>query len=144
MVKWLTDAEQRAWRTLVTRTYSLLADLDRELQAEHGLTLGDYEVLAMLSEAPDRSLRMTDLASTLRISPSGMTRRVDGLVKRGWVVRSQCPEDRRGSYAVLTDEGFEVLRVAAPSHVRGVREHFIDLLSERQLANLTAALERLH
>ena len=144
MPKWLSDSEQRAWRTLIKSTYSLLATLDHELQTEHGLTLNDYEVLAILSESPEQSLRMTDLASALRISPSGMTRRIDGLVKRGWVGRAACPEDRRGSYAVLTDAGFEVLRAAAPTHVRGVRQHFIDQLSERQLSNLTAALERLY
>jgi len=143
MPKWLTDSEQRAWRTLITSTYSLLAALDHELQAEHGMTLNDYEVLAILSESPEQSLRMADLAAALRISPSGMTRRIDGLVKRGWVDRASCPEDRRGSYAVLTDAGFEVLRTAAPTHLRGVREHFVDQLSERQLSNLTSALERL-
>ncbi|MDZ4827072.1 MAG: MarR family transcriptional regulator [Actinomycetota bacterium] len=143
MTRWLSEPEMRAWKALVSRTYRLLGELDKELQAEHGLTLAEYEVLVLLSEEPNHSARMTDLAARVNISPSGMTRRVDGLVRKGWVERAQCPEDRRGSFAVLTDEGFAQLRAAAPSHVRGVREHFVDQLSERQLANLAAALERL-
>ena len=76
----------------------------------------------------------------LHLSPSGATRRVDGMVRRGLVARRQCPTDRRGSYAVLTDDGTERLREAAPTHVRGVRAHFIDRLSDRQLANVANAL----
>jgi DNA-binding MarR family transcriptional regulator len=83
---------------------------------------------------------MTDLAMALRLSPSGITRRIDGLVRAGLVERQQCPSDRRGSNAVLTDEGMRRLRVAAPAHVRGVRAHFIDQLSPRDLAHLAAAL----
>ncbi len=143
MTRWLTEPEMRAWRALVSRTHHLMGELDKELQAEHGMTVAEYGVMALLSEAPDRSARMTDLAARENISPSGMTRRVDGLVRKGWVERVRCPEDRRGSFAVLTDAGFEQLRTAAPDHVRGVREHFVDQLSERQLANLAAALERL-
>ena len=87
----------------------MLAALDGELQAEHGLSLGEYEVLVHLSEAPEHSLRMTDLAGRLRLSPSGITRRIDGLVRAGLVERRQCPSDRRGSNAVLTDEGLRRL-----------------------------------
>jgi len=116
--------------------------LDNELQAEHGLSLGDYEVLARLSEAPGRTLRMNDLANRLHLSPSGMTRRIDSLVRAGFVERHQCPTDRRGANAVLTAEGMRVLEDAAPTHVRGVRDHFVDRLSARQLANLTDALSR--
>lgn len=139
-VRWLNEAEMQAWRGLIQTTTGLLAVLDNELQAAHGLSLGDYEVLAHLSEAPDRSLRMSDLAARLRLSPSGITRRIDGLVRAGLVERHQCPTDRRGSNAVLSDNGMDVLRRAAPTHVRGVREHFVDRLSVRQLANLAAAL----
>ncbi len=129
-----------AWRTLINVTSGLLGTLDNELQAEHGLSLGDYEVLVHLSEAPDRQLRMTDLATRLRLSPSGITRRIDGLVRAGLVERKRCPSDRRGFNAALTAEGMRRLREAAPTHVRGVHAHFVDQLSERQLANLTAAL----
>src|SRR5690349_11615360 len=117
-------------------TGSLMTTLDTELQAEHGLSLAEYEVLVGLSEAEDRAMRMNDLAALLHLSPSGLTRRLDALVRRGWVRRERCPSDRRGSLAVLTDEGFKRLEAAAPTHVRGVRQHFISRLSARQLANL--------
>ncbi len=137
---WLNEQELAAWQALIRTTTGLLATLDNELQAAHGLTLGDYEVLVHLSEAPERALRMTDLAGSLHLSPSGITRRIDGLVRDGLVERQRCPNDRRGSYAVLTDAGFARLEEAAPTHVRGVRVHLVDRLSERQLTNLAAAL----
>jgi len=130
----------RAWQTLIEVTTGVLATLDGELRAEHDLSLGEYEVLAHLSEAPDHSMRMTALAARLRLSPSGITRRIDGLVRDDLVERRQCPSDRRGSNAVLTDKGLRRLRDAAPTHLRGVRAHFVDQLSQRQLANLASAL----
>ena len=130
----------RSWRALIQVTTGVMATLDGELRAEHGLSLGEYEVLVHLSEEPDHSMRMTDLAGRLRLSPSGITRRVDGLVRAGLVERRQCPSDRRGSNAVLTAVGMRRLRAAAPTHVRGVRAHFIDQLSARELANLASAL----
>jgi DNA-binding MarR family transcriptional regulator len=139
-IRWLTDAEQKAWRALMGATGKLLATLDAELQSAHQMSLGDYEVLVALSESPERRLRMTELAHLLHLSPSGLTRRLDALVKRGWVERERCPSDRRGTFAVLTDEGYDRLVEAAPTHVRGVREHFIDHLTGRQLSNLGAAL----
>ena len=138
--RWLTPPEMRAWKALLDVTTGVLATLDGELQREHGLSLGEYEVLVHLSETPGHSLRMTDLAERLKLSPSGITRRVDGLVREGLVERRQCPSDRRGSNAVLTEKGLSRLNEAAPTHVRGVRSHFVDQLSERQLANLTSAL----
>jgi DNA-binding MarR family transcriptional regulator len=143
-VRWLSDPEMRSWRALIEVTTGVMATLDGELRSEHGLSLGEYEVLVHLSEEPGHLLRMTDLASRLRLSPSGITRRVDGLVRAGLVERQQCPSDRRGSNAVLTPAGLRRLEVAAPTHVRGVRAHFIDQLGERDLANLTAALSRVH
>jgi DNA-binding MarR family transcriptional regulator len=138
--RWLSEPEMRAWRALLDVSTGVMAVLDAELRAEHGISLGEYEVLVHVSEAPGNSLRMTDLAASLRLSPSGITRRVDGLVKSGLVERRQCPSDRRGSNAVLTEEGMRVLKTAAPTHVRGVRAHFIDQLNARQLASLTSAL----
>jgi DNA-binding MarR family transcriptional regulator len=137
---WLTDPEHKAWRALVGATSALMATLDAELQAEHDMTLGEYEVLVALSESEERRLRMSDLASLLHLSPSGLTRRLDTLARRGWVERERCPSDRRGTYAVLTDEGFAQLEDAAPTHVRGVRAHLVDRLSARQLSNLAGAL----
>ena len=130
----------RAWRALIQVTTGVLGVLDNELQSEHGLSLGEYEVLVHLSETPESSLRMTDLAGRLHLSPSGITRRIDGMQRAGLVERRQCPSDRRGSNAVLTAEGLRRLREAAPTHVRGVRAHFIDQLSERDIANLASAL----
>src|ERR1700693_5695072 len=142
-VPWLNQPEMIAWRGLVRATTGLLAVLDNELQAAHGLSLGDYEVLVHLSEAPAAAIRMSELAGRLHLSPSGITRRIDGLVKGGLVERRRCPSDRRGSNAVLTDLGLQALRDAAPTHVRGVREYFIDRLDERQLAQLASALSRI-
>ena len=94
---------RRCWPGgFIQSSTGLLALLDNELQAEHGLTLGDYEVLIYLSEAPDHAIRMSELAGRLHLSPSGITRRIDGLVKGGLVERRPCPSDRRGSNAVLT------------------------------------------
>ena len=124
----------------MTVTSGVMATLDGELRIEHGLSLGEYEVLVRLSEAPEHFVRMTDLAADLHLSPSGITRRVDGLVRRGLVERKPCPSDRRGSNAVMTDDGWHLLEAAAATHVRGVRAHFIDQLSARQIANLEAAL----
>lgn len=137
---WLTEPEMLAWRRLVASTTSLLAVLDNELQAEHGLSLGDYEVLAFLSEAPGRAIRMSDLAGRLHLSPSGITRRVDGLVRSGLVERQRCPNDRRGANAVLTPLGVKTLKSAAPTHLRGVREYFIDRLGPDDLAALATLL----
>jgi DNA-binding MarR family transcriptional regulator len=138
--RWLDEGEMRAWRALIGTTADLLAVLDNELQAAHGLSLADYEVLVRISEAPGGTVRMTDLANGLHLSPSGITRRIDGLVRAGLVERTRCPTDRRGANAVLTDAGRKVLEGAAPTHLEGVRAHFIDRLSERQLTNLAAAL----
>jgi DNA-binding MarR family transcriptional regulator len=142
-VRWLDEPEMAAWKGLVHTTTGLLAVLDNELQAAHGLTLGDYEVLVHLSEEPGRAIRMSELAARLHLSPSGMTRRIDGLVKNGFVERRPCPNDRRGSNAVLTPLGLKALGTAAPTHLRGVREYFIDRLDERQLAELASALSRI-
>jgi DNA-binding MarR family transcriptional regulator len=139
-VRWLTEPEMLAWRSLLHATTGLLAMLDNDLRAEHGLTFGDYEVLVHLSEEPGRAIRMSELADRLHLSPSGITRRIDGLVKSGLVERRPCPSDRRGSNAVLTPLGMKTLDSVAPTHLRGVREYFIDRLSDRQLAQLTAAL----
>ena len=139
-VRWLDQLEMEAWLGLLQFHAALMAKLDDELVDAHGISLPDYEVLAFLSEAPNRSLRMTELAQRLRLSPSGLTRRLDGLVRAGYVRRESCPSDRRGTLAVLTDEGFAVLERAAPCHVASVRKHFIDRLSREQVEQLASAL----
>lgn len=133
----------RAWRAFIETAITLLATLDNELQAAHGLSAGDYEVLVNLSEAPEHSMRMIDLASRLHLSPSGITRRIDGLVKADLVERRRCENDRRGSYAVLTKTGMKTMETVAPTHVRGVREHFIDRLNANELEQLARALSKI-
>lgn len=138
---WLDDVEMRAWLALLRAHASLVAKLDRELLEEHGLSLGDYEVLAFLSEAPDDRLRMCDLAPFVRVSPSALTRRIDSLERAGLVARERCDADARVVFAVLTTAGRRLLEAVAPTHVRGVREHLIDRLDRRQLAAIAKALE---
>ncbi|MSX94377.1 MAG: MarR family transcriptional regulator, partial [Actinobacteria bacterium] len=113
---WLTSAEQTAWRNFITTLPDLTAALEADL-APYGLTLGDYEVLVFLSEAEEDRLRMCDLAGALRLSPSGLTRRLDGLVKVGWVERESSASDRRVMYAHLTRTGRSKMDEAAPHHV---------------------------
>jgi DNA-binding MarR family transcriptional regulator len=138
----LDELETRAWRSFLKSHAEIVGALDRELVAAHGITLGEYEVLAFLSEAADRRLRMCDLAGRVLISPGALTRRLTSLVARGWVERMPCPRDARVTYAVLTDEGLERLEVAAPTHVEGVRRHFVGRLGRTDLADLASALEK--
>src|SRR5438105_2583473 len=100
------------WLGFLQFSTTLMAKLDEEMKATHGLSMPDYEVLAYLSEAPERRMRMTELAARLRLSPSGLTRRLDGLVKSGLVARETCPSDRRGTNAVLTAHGWVVVQQA--------------------------------
>ena len=124
--RWLNDDEQQVWRSYLRMSRELLDQLDRELQASAGMPHAYYEILVVLSEVPSRSLRMTELADALRSSRSRLTHAVDRLEELGWVERSACPTDRRGTLAQLTDAGFEALSVAAPGHVEGVRAHLFD------------------
>lgn len=139
--RWLDPDEMRAWRSLLAANSRLLATLDAELQADCDLPLADYEVLVFVSEAPEDRMRMADLADLLNLSPSGLTRRVDRLVRAGLVCREQCPSDKRGSFAVLTEAGRKRLVEAAPRHVRHVRQHFIDRFDRDGLAALADALD---
>jgi DNA-binding MarR family transcriptional regulator len=139
---WLDADQQRAWRALLEVHARLLAHLHEDLVAAHGIGLPDYEVLVHLSESPDHRLRMAELAERLLLSPSGVTRRLDGLVREGLVAREACPTDRRGSFAVLTPAGWTRLQEAAPTHVAGVRRYLIDNLTPAELCSVAGALER--
>ncbi len=130
-----------AWRGFVETYADLVTALEIDL-VPTGLTLGDYQVLVYLSEAPDQSMRMCDLAAMLQLSPSGLTRRLDGLVGAGLVSRRGSEADRRVMLAQLTDSGLARLRAAAPTHVESVRERMIDLLDEDELAAMAAAFEK--
>lgn len=138
-VRWLDDDEMAAWLAMVDVNAAIQAAVEEDL-VRHGLNSGEYGVLARLSDAPDHRLRMCDLAEGLHVSPSGLTRRLDGLVREGLVAREQSADDRRVMLAVLTDKGFDRLRAAAPDHVATVRSVFVDHLSRSQLRNVVAAL----
>jgi DNA-binding MarR family transcriptional regulator len=130
----------RAWRSLLSAHARLLAGLDDDLEASSGMSVADYAVLVHLSEAEDGAMRMSELADALLLSPSGLTRRLDGLVSSGFVERAKCPTDRRGAYAVLTDAGRQRLAQVAPDHVEQVRRRFVDRLDRDQLEALADAL----
>jgi DNA-binding MarR family transcriptional regulator len=139
-VDWLDPLEMRAWRSLLTAHARLLARLDAELQATSSTSVADYAVLVHLSEAERGRMRMSELADVLNLSPSGLTRRLDGLVTGGFVERTKCPTDRRGAYAELTDLGRERLEEVAPRHLEQVRRNFVDRLDRSQLEALADAL----
>jgi DNA-binding MarR family transcriptional regulator len=129
---------QRTWRAFLEASQRLCDELDRELLRDVDMPLAYYQILAMLSEAPQRTLRMSELADRTWSSRSRLSHAVDRLEDRGWVIRSSCPSDKRGSFAVLTDAGMAVLEAAAPSHVESVRRHVFDLLSAEQVDQLGA------
>jgi DNA-binding MarR family transcriptional regulator len=141
--RWLDDEEQRTWRAFIAGFRLLFEQLDRELQRDAGIPHTYYEILVRLSEAPDRSLRMSQLADRTDSSRSRLTHAVDRLEERGWVRREDCPTDRRGQLAVLTDAGMDTLRAAAPIHVEGVRAHLFDQLTPEQVAQLRTISERI-
>ncbi len=134
--RWLTAEEQRAWRAYIAASLLLEDAIDRQLQQEAGMPHLYYSVLATLSEAPDRRLRMTDLAEALKITRSRLTYAVTRLEKDGSVRREGCPSDGRGSIAVLTEEGAAVLERTAPGHVETVRGAVFDHLTPEQVGEL--------
>jgi DNA-binding MarR family transcriptional regulator len=136
MTRWLDADEQRAWRAFLSATQLLNAQLDRELQRDSGIPHTYYEILVRLCEAPDRVLRMSELAQAAEASRSRLSHAVARLEEAGWVRRESCPTDRRGSYARLTDQGFAALEGAAPAHVESVRRHLIDRLTPAQVRQL--------
>jgi DNA-binding MarR family transcriptional regulator len=139
--RWLSDEEQRTWRGLVQLILELQAEQESALVDAHGISEGEYGVLVALSEVEDRRLRMCDLAGILHLSPSGLTRRVDGLAKQGFVTREASSCDRRAMYAVLTDEGMAKLEAAAPTHVDAVRRSLIDHLTPDEVRTLGDVLD---
>jgi DNA-binding MarR family transcriptional regulator len=141
MASALNDEELRAWQALLHAHDKVIRQLDAELRAEHGLPLGSYDVLLRLAGAPGRSSRMTELADRVMLSPSGLTRVVDRLAKQGLVERIPFDGDARVTLARLTDRGRRVLRAAARTHLRGIREHFTGKLTPAQLRSVAAVLE---
>ncbi len=139
--RWLEPAEMRAWLSYVAASTLLESALDRQLQRESGMPHAYYQILAMLSDAPGRTLRMSDLAALTQSSQSRLSHATNRLEANGWVRRSQCPDDRRGTLATLTGRGYEVLVEAAPGHVRTVRRFIFDRLTAEQVEQFTEILQ---
>jgi DNA-binding MarR family transcriptional regulator len=140
--RWLSSAQQRAWRAFVDGSQRLLAELNRQLQHDSDLSLAEYRILVLLSEAPDRSLRMSDLADGVLSSRSRLTHQIGRMEEQHMVRRTGCAEDGRGVRAHLTDEGMRRLREAAAGHADAVRRDFVDLLPPEHLATIADAFER--
>jgi DNA-binding MarR family transcriptional regulator len=137
----LDDLEVRAWAAFVFAHATVVPTLDRELTDALGVSLSQFEVLGWVARAGRRGLRMSDLASRVVLSPSGVTRAVDQLERKGLVERCVFEGDKRGYLATLTREGRALFRKAAAVHALGLREHFLKHLSHMQLEQLAAALE---
>jgi DNA-binding MarR family transcriptional regulator len=131
-VRWLSPAEQETWRAFLAATRLLFEELERQLQQEAGIPVTYYEILVTLSEAPDRTIRMRDLADLTRSSPSRLSHAVSRLEEAGWVERVSCAIDRRGAFAHLTDKGFVALEAAAPGHATAVRRYVFDRITPEQ------------
>ena len=132
-----------AWSRLLKAHASSTRELSTQLQAEHGLTINDYECLLLLSHADEGAMRRIDLAGELTLTPSGVTRLLDGLQGAGYVCNHSCSTDARVKYAVLTEAGRRKLEEASASHLTGVAELFGERFSEDELATLTELLGRL-
>lgn len=135
--------EMRLWRAFIECSGRVQQHLDASLKAHSDLTLGDYDVLVHLSEAPGRRLRMSDLSGLLVHSQSRLTQRIDRMVARGLVAREKSTEDGRVTYAVITDTGFAEIEAAAPQHLVEVRKVMVDLVDPDELPAVIAALERI-
>jgi DNA-binding MarR family transcriptional regulator len=136
--RWLSADEQSTWRAFLAMQKILRETLERQLQQDAGMPMTYYVILAMLSEAPDRTLRMTELASLAGTSQSQLSHAANRLEEAGWIERRRCEGDKRGYQAVLTDAGFEILTTVAPGHVGSVRSVLFDALTTEQVGQLRA------
>ncbi len=142
-VTWLSESELRAWRALVLVAQLLPGVLDRQLQADSGLGHSDYAVLTTLSAAPGRRLRMSDLAALMDYSPSRLSHAMTRIESVDWARRMPCGSDKRVQYAELTERGQSVLEDAAPSHVCHVRKLVFDHLTDLEVSEMGAIVERI-
>src|SRR4051794_25144722 len=140
---WPSDEHEQTFRAFLVATHLLLDQLDRELQREAKLPLAYFKILACLSEAPGRTLRMSDLADHLHGSRSRLSHAIARLEEQGWVERCSCPLDKRGTYAVLTDRGLAAVERATPALVRCAQQHLFEHLSPIQIEHLRAIHELL-
>ncbi len=139
--RWLNPAEMKAWRRYIVSSRRLLEALDLDL-ADHDLSMSDYEILAQLSDAPERRMRMSELADIAMLSRSRLSHRMKVMEKEGWVKREACPVDKRGYFAVMTPKGWKAIVAAAPDHVESVRTRFIDHLSKADQVALAQIFEK--
>jgi DNA-binding MarR family transcriptional regulator len=139
----LTPEQQLSWRIFIESSWALHNRLEDELRAATGLSMADYHVLVMLSEAPERRVRMGELAGRMVFSPSRATYQISTMIKRGLVRKQACAEDGRGQEAVLTDAGLAALVAAAPHHLTTVRDSFIDHLDDEELAVIGRAFAKI-
>ena len=140
--RWLTDVQRNAWIAYIRGSQLLEREVDQQLRRAAGLTHAEYEILARLSEAPRRRLRMGALSDRIVAPKSRLTYQIDRLVKQGLVRREQAPGDQRGVDAVLTSAGSTVLRRTAPGHLEAVRTHLVDVLSDKDLATLGRIMQQ--
>jgi DNA-binding MarR family transcriptional regulator len=138
----LSEIEMRAWRNYIIATELLRQQLHRELQESHGMTIADYEVLVQLSESDPQQMRMTELAGSVASSKSRLSHQIARMEKAGLVRRIDCPDDARGVIAELTEKGLGLIQAAAPTHVTGVRDHLIDILTDDEQEVLGTIFER--
>jgi len=139
--KWLNPREMKAWRSYIIASRHLLDALDSDLDG-HDLSMADYEVLAQLSDAPDRRMRMSELAEIAMLSKSRLSHRMKVMEKAGWVRREVCADDKRGSFAVMTEKGWRAIVNAAPDHVESVRSRFVDNLTAKDQEELAKIFDR--
>ena len=139
--KWLNPREMKAWRSYIIASRHLLDALDSDLDG-HDLSMADYEVLAQLSDAPDRRMRMSELAEIAMLSKSRLSHRMKVMEKAGWVRREVCDDDKRGSFAVMTEKGWRAIVKAAPDHVKSVRSRFVDNLTSKDQEELAKIFDR--
>ncbi len=140
--KWLTPEEMRAWRMFIVASGDLVRAIERDL-APYRLDLGDYQLLAILSESPEQRLRMCELAELLQLSRGGLTRRMEGVLKAKLVSRIQAADDKRVAFAKLTDKGFKLLKKAAPAHLCSVRRLMIDQLTSAEVKAIGSAFAKI-
>lgn len=134
------DARLAPWRAFLLAHARVVRRLDDELRAEHDLTIGEYDALLTIAQAPERRIRMRQLADEVILSKSGVTRLIDRLVDDGLVERSACLADARGAEAVLTERGFARLRAASRTHLRGIDAHFLGVLDRAELDLIERAM----
>ena len=138
---WLNPREMKAWRSYIIASRRLLDALDFDLD-QHDLSMADYEVLALLSDAPERKMRMNELAELAMLSKSRLSHRIKVMEGVGWIKREACPDDKRGYFAVMTDKGFKAIAKAAPDHVESVRSRLLDHLTVKDQEDVTRIFDR--